>query len=131
MSPAKPGKANRWRLRCPRRRSGRRSVPVSRSTNAVARQRDPTAAEIFADLPNLGLRKVIDIVADRICPDSNPQCGPPLTAKCLRRTLCDHPQPPTSVSSRGHKLLEYSWKRLSTSLWLLRHIGPILLTVFL
>jgi protease YdgD len=43
----------------------------------IAHQRDPTAAEIFAGLPNLGLRKVIDIVADKLCPGSNPQCGLP------------------------------------------------------
>jgi protease YdgD len=43
----------------------------------VARTRDPTAAEIFAGLPTLGLRKVIDIVADRFCPVDNPQCGLP------------------------------------------------------
>jgi len=45
----------------------------------VARQRDPTAAEIFAGLPNLGMRKVIDIVADTFCGPENPQCGGPLT----------------------------------------------------
>lgn len=43
----------------------------------IARKRDPTAAEIFAGLPNLGLRKVIDIVADRFCRPENPQCGLP------------------------------------------------------
>lgn len=45
----------------------------------VARQRDLTAAEIFAGLPNLGLRKVIDIVADRFCRPENPQCRLPHT----------------------------------------------------
>lgn len=35
----------------------------------VARTRDPTAAEIFAGLPNLGVQKVIDIVADPFCRD--------------------------------------------------------------
>jgi hypothetical protein len=43
----------------------------------IARQRDPTAAEIFAGLPNLGLQKVIDIVADRFCRLENAQCGLP------------------------------------------------------
>ena len=43
----------------------------------VARQRDPTAAEIFAGLPNLGLRTVIDIVADRFCRGENTQCRLP------------------------------------------------------
>ena len=43
----------------------------------VARTRDPTAAEIFAGLPNLGLQKVIDIVADRFCRDEIAQCGLP------------------------------------------------------
>ena len=43
----------------------------------VARTRDPTAAEIFAGLPNLGLQKVIDIVADRFCRDETAQCGLP------------------------------------------------------
>lgn len=43
----------------------------------MARQRDPTAAEIFAGLPNLGLQKVIGIVADRFCRPENPQCGGP------------------------------------------------------
>jgi protease YdgD len=44
----------------------------------IARQRDPTAAEIFAGLPNLGLRKVIDIVADRVCREGKSQCRLPL-----------------------------------------------------
>jgi hypothetical protein len=43
----------------------------------IARQRDPTAAEIFAGLPNLGLRKVIDVVTDRFCRGDNPQCRLP------------------------------------------------------
>jgi protease YdgD len=43
----------------------------------IARTRDPTAAEIFAGLPNLGLQKVIDIVADRFCRDETAQCGLP------------------------------------------------------
>lgn len=54
-----------------------------------ARQRDPTAAEIFAGLPNLGLRKVIDIVAERLCPGSNPQCGLPSSANALGKRTPD------------------------------------------
>jgi protease YdgD len=62
----------------------------------TAHQRDPTAAEIFAGLPNLGLRKVIDIVADHFCQPGNPQCGVPgvhaldgqnVTAKPTHREL--------------------------------------------
>jgi V8-like Glu-specific endopeptidase len=45
----------------------------------VALQRDPTAAEIFAGLPSFGLRKVIDVVADRFCRPGNPQCSKPST----------------------------------------------------
>jgi protease YdgD len=43
----------------------------------IAKQRDPTAAEIFAGLPNLGPRKVIGIVTDHICQAENLQCGAP------------------------------------------------------
>ena len=50
----------------------------------VARTRDPTAAEIFAGLPNLGLQKVIDIVADRFCRGEIAQCGLPY-ANTLKR----------------------------------------------
>jgi protease YdgD len=46
----------------------------------LARTRDPTAAEIFAGLPNLGLRKVVDMVADQLCPGDHPQCGLPHAA---------------------------------------------------
>src|SRR5262245_60634997 len=67
----------------------------------VARQRDPTAAEIFADLPNLGLRKVIDIVADRLCPGSNPQCGPPPAANALGERPVTAPSRRTPLPSAG------------------------------
>ena len=65
----------------------------------VARNHDPTAAEILAGLPNLGLQKVIDIVTDRFCRGESTQCGlpyanslgewlqirPPRTGPCCRR----------------------------------------------
>jgi protease YdgD len=63
----------------------------------IARQRDPTSAEIFAGLPNLGLRKVIDIMADRLCLGSSPHCSLPLTAKALGERSGanpDHRNPP-------------------------------------
>lgn len=43
----------------------------------VARTRDPTAAEIFAGLPNLGLRKVIGAVTDRFRRGDNQLGGLP------------------------------------------------------
>jgi V8-like Glu-specific endopeptidase len=43
----------------------------------VALTRDPTAAEIFAGLPNLGLRKVIGAVTDRFRRGDNQQSGLP------------------------------------------------------
>jgi protease YdgD len=69
----------------------------------VARQRDPTAAEIFAGLPNLGLRKVIDIVADRLCPSSNPQCSLPPAANALgeRATSTPTRRSPNPLPSAG------------------------------
>jgi V8-like Glu-specific endopeptidase len=56
----------------------------------VAGAREPTAAEILAGLPNLGVRKVIDIVADRLCRGEN--CAvPPVGANAL-----DEEAPPNS-----------------------------------
>ena len=54
-----------------------------------ARNRDPTAAEILAGLPNLGLQKVIDIVTDRFCHDENAQCGLPFANSLGERSKSD------------------------------------------
>ena len=59
----------------------------------VARTRDPTAAEIFAGLPNLGLQKVIDIVADRFCRDEIAQCGLPYANSLGKRSKPGHHKP--------------------------------------
>ena len=59
----------------------------------VARTRDPTAAEIFAGLPNLGLQKVIDIVADRFCRDESTQCGLPYANSVGERSKSDRRVP--------------------------------------
>jgi protease YdgD len=63
----------------------------------VAHQRDPTAAEIFAGLPNLGLQKVIDIVADRFCRDESAQCGLPYANSLGGRTKSDRRAPAPAV----------------------------------
>ena len=59
----------------------------------VARSRDPTAAEIFAGLPNLGLQKVIDIVTDRFCRDEIAQCGLPYANSLSERSSRHGPAP--------------------------------------
>ena len=59
----------------------------------IARQRDPTAAEIFAGLPNLGLRKVIDVVADRFCSGENAQCRLPNDGGAKANALNDRSAP--------------------------------------
>jgi protease YdgD len=68
----------------------------------IAGQRDPTAAEIFAGLPNLGLHKVIDIVANQLCPSSNPQCGLPRTgANALGERPLTNPNRQDPLPSAG------------------------------
>jgi hypothetical protein len=73
----------------------------------VARTRDPTAAEIFAGLPNLGLQKVIDIVADRFCRDEIAQCGLPYANSLGKQSK---PAATAGSSCRPSKPLEYHWK---------------------
>ena len=76
-------------------RNGRREIGpcVEHKNNFqhVARMRDPTAAEIFAGLPNLGLQKVI--VADRFCRDEIAQCGLPYANSLGKRSKPGHHEP--------------------------------------
>lgn len=70
----------------------------------VARTRDPTAAEIFAGLPNLGLRKVIGIVADGLCRGDDPQCGLPVAgadANALDEQIAPRPTRRDPVPAAG------------------------------
>ncbi len=54
-----------------------------------ARNRDPTAAEILAGLPNLGLQKAIDIETERFCRDESAHCGLPLANSLGERSKSD------------------------------------------
>jgi hypothetical protein len=49
-----------------------------------AGERDPSAAEIFAGFPNLGIGQVIETLAEPLCEDRDPACDLSLTASRRR-----------------------------------------------
>ena len=67
---------------------GAKSDPASRCKSVIFSTlqgiRDPSAAEIFAGFPNLGLRQFIDPLAEAYCDQRQPECEVFFTASRRR-----------------------------------------------